>query len=47
MPKILGNQVLQQPTKEIPTELSFLAKNSKRLLVSKAKSLIGFVQFKN
>ena len=42
MPKILGNQVLQ--LKEIPKgELSFLTRNSKRLYVSKAKNLIGYV----
>ena len=35
-------------TKEIPKgELSFLTRNSKRLLVSKTKTLVGFVWLKN
>ena len=36
------------PTKEIPKgELSFLTRNSKRLLVSKTKNFVGFVWLKN
>ena len=35
-------------TKEIPKgELPFLTRNSKRLLVSKTKTLVGFVWLKN
>ena len=43
MPKILGNQVLQLQSKIPKGELLFPTRNSKTLLVSKVKNLIGFV----
>ena len=46
MPKILGNQVLQLQGKYLKVNFRFLQENYKRLLVSKAKNLIGFVWFK-
>ena len=45
MPKILGNQVLQLQGKYLKVNFRFLQENCKRLLVSKAKNLIGFVWF--
>ena len=45
MPKILGTQVLQLQGKYLKVNFRFLQENYKRLLVSKAKNLIGFVWF--
>ena len=47
MPKILGNQVLQLQRKYLKVNFRFLQENCKRLFVSKAKNLIGFVWLKN
>ena len=46
MPKILGNHLLQLQGKYLKVNFRFLQENCKRILVSKAKNLIGFV-FKN
>ena len=45
--KILGNQVLQLQRKYLKVNFRFSQGNCKRIFVSKAKNLIGFVWLKN
>ena len=47
MPKIVGDRVLQLQRKYLKVNFRFLQEKSKRLFVSKAKNLIGFVWLKD